>query len=153
MIVGHLPAGYLAGVLAQRAGAAPALAWGILVGAVLPDIDMLWFWFVDRGAVHHHTYLTHRPIVWALVAVAGLAFRSRAMVGVGLGGLLHMVLDSIAGAIAWGWPYTGASAPFVVVPATQSHWVLSFMSHWTFLLEIALVLVACAVFFTQRRRG
>ena len=58
-----------------------------------------------------------------------------------------------AGAIAWGWRLSNAAHPLGVVPATQNHWVLSFVLHWTFLVVIGLCLLAAIVFRTQRRSG
>ncbi|MEM6311462.1 MAG: metal-dependent hydrolase [Pseudomonadota bacterium] len=142
MIIGHLPAGYLAAKTARWAGA-PALFWGILIGSVMPDLDMLWFFFVDQGQTHHHTFITHRPIIWVLLALTGLAFSQVLLTGLGIGAILHVGLDSFLGNITWLWPLSDVSAPLVIVPATQSHWILSFIFHWTFLME--LVLVACAL--------
>jgi len=53
-----------------------------------------------------------------------------------------MALDSIAGSIAWGWPLSAAAYPLVVVHPTHGHWILSFLNHWTFKVEIALTLIA-----------
>ena len=75
MIIGHWPAGYLAALGARRFWPAQGLFAGILIGAVLPDIDMLWFFLVDDKAHHHHSYLTHRPALWALLLAAGLFVR------------------------------------------------------------------------------
>ncbi|MEO0745665.1 MAG: metal-dependent hydrolase [Pseudomonadota bacterium] len=151
MIVGHLAAGYLAarGLAAIGAG---ALFGGMLIGSVLPDIDMLWFALVDQGRVHHHDYLTHRPVVWAGLLCVGLALRRASVIGVALGALLHLALDSIAGKIAWAWPISDAATPLVIVPATQAHWLLSFIFHWTFALELALCALALALFVRTRHR-
>ncbi len=146
MLIGHLPAGYLAAKGARVVGASRALFLGMIVGSVAPDIDMLWFHLVDHGSVHHHEYLTHRPIVWAVLLFVGVLTRKNWLAGIGLGGILHMLLDSIAGQITWGWPFFDASTTLVVVQATHDHWVKSFMAHWTFQVELALTAVAIAVF-------
>ena len=83
----------------------------------------------------------------------GLALRHRLIAGLGLGGILHMGLDSIVGKIAWAWPVSSHSAPLVVVPATHDWWVLSFLTHWTFLFEIGICLIAFALFWRGRKRG
>lgn len=151
MFIGHLPGGYLAARALWQQGQAP-LILATLIGSVLPDIDMLWFHLVDHGTVHHHHYLTHRPAVWAVVALLGVALQRKVVLALGLGGLVHMVLDSIVGAIAWGWPLSQAAHPLVVVPATYDNWVMSFLTHWTFQFEIVLTLLALAVFIRQKRR-
>ena len=138
MFIAHLPAGYLAARMAGNR----ALFWGILLGSILPDVDLLWFLFVDGGQVHHHTYLTHRPAIWASLLLLGAVLRSKGLLGIGLGSLLHMFLDSVTGAIAWAWPVSAEAHPFVIVPATRDWWVMSFLTHWTFLIEIAICLAA-----------
>ncbi|MEL6887211.1 MAG: metal-dependent hydrolase [Pseudomonadota bacterium] len=152
MIVGHLAAGYLAARGLAVVGAA-ALFGGVLIGSVLPDIDMLWFALVDQGRVHHHNYLTHRPVIWAGLLCVGLLLRRTSVTGVALGALLHLALDSIAGKIAWAWPVSEVAAPLVVVPATQAHWVMSFIFHWTFAMELALCALALGVFVRTRHRS
>lgn len=151
MFIGHLPGGYLAARALWRKGQ-KHLIIATLIGSVLPDIDMLWFYFVDHGSTHHHTYITHRPAVWAAIALIGLALRKPVITAVGLGGLVHMALDSIVGAIAWGWPFTNASAPLVVVPATHENWILSFLTHPTFLVEIALFASALTLYLRTRHQ-
>ena len=64
MFIGHLPGAYLlVRPFSERLPA--ALFPAAMVGSVLPDIDLLAFYFVDNRAHHHHDYLTHRPILWA----------------------------------------------------------------------------------------
>lgn len=146
MMIGHLPAGYLAARAIQANGASQAMFLGVILGSIAPDFDMLWFHFVDHGTVHHHYYLTHRPIVWLAVLLVGLVFRQALISGIGLGGLLHLALDSIVGKIAWLWPYSDQTTTLVEVQPTHSHWILSFLFHWTFMAEIAITLMAAVLF-------
>jgi len=153
MIVGHLPAGYLAArALEGTVTRDVVIWWAMLAGAVVPDLDMLWFIFVDQGKVHHHTYLTHDPALWAAILLTGLAVSVRILVGLGLGGLLHMALDSIAGAVRWGFGDVSWQGPIVEVPASQSHWLLSFLLHWTFGVELLICCAAAVVFWRRRLR-
>ena len=147
MLIAHLPAGYLV----ARASQVPvAVFWGFVVGSVLPDVDMLWFLFVDHGSVHHHSYLTHRPLIWMVLTIVGVLAESRVIMGIGAGALFHLLLDSIAGQIAWAWPFSHATVTLVEVPATQSHWILSFMMHWTFAVELGLCALALWVLMRKR---
>ena len=83
MFIAHLPAGYLLAKVGRTKG---LLFIGILIGSWLPDLDMLWFYFVDeRQNVHHH-YITHRPLVWVLTAIAGWILGQRLILGIGSGG-------------------------------------------------------------------
>jgi len=58
MFIAHLPAGYLGGLaLARRAGAQlrRRVILAFMLGSVLPDIDMLYFYLLDDGrTLHHH---------------------------------------------------------------------------------------------------
>lgn len=146
MFIGHLPAGYLTAKLSQRAGAGLPFT-AILVGSIIPDIDMIYFYLFDGQSTHHHDYVTHRPILWGSILMIGLIFSQRWASGIGVGGILHMLMDTIVGKITWLWPISDYSAPLIIVPATQSHWVLSFLVHWTFGVEILLCIVAFYVWF------
>ena len=139
MFIAHLPAAYL---LSRCHPGLTRVAPALLIGSVLPDVDMFWFAFVD-SSTHHHHLITHRPAVWIAVLVCGL-FWTAAM-GLGLGALLHLSFDSIAGQIAWGWPLTHHATPLVEVPARYEWWVWSFLTHWTFALEIVICLAAAWV--------
>ena len=66
---------------------------------------------------------------------------------------VHLALDSMVGAISWLWPWDNRPFSFFEVPATRSHWVWSFMLHWTFLAEVAIWLAAATLFFRGRRRA
>ena len=142
MLTAHLPSGYVLARLApQRCWLLPAA----LLGAVLPDFDMLWFHFVDRGSIHHHRYWVHIPAFWAAAAaltlpvMAVLARNLLPAAGIFFAALfLHLVLDTIGGGILWAAPFSTHLYSLVEVPATQSHWVLSFLLHWTFLLELGI---------------
>lgn len=141
MLSAHLPSGYL---LARGIGwPGKAVLATALIGAVLPDFDMLWFYFVDHGSTHHHRYWPHVPAFWAIAAlpVLGLAlWMNNLRLGlVFLAAIaLHLILDSISGGILWGWPANDRLMSLVTVPATHDHWILSFVFHWTFLLELAI---------------
>ena len=109
----------------------------VLVGSVLPDADLLWFFLVDNQMTHHHSYLSHRPALWFGLTLIACAFpQTRFLVALALGALLHLMLDSLTGAVDWGWPVATFRAPLAVVPATHDLWVLSFLTHWTFGVEL-----------------
>ena len=69
MFIAHLPAGYICSKYAiplfkkQGINSWYFIAAGI-AGALTPDLDMLYFYFVDQRQHHHHTYWSHYPIVW-----------------------------------------------------------------------------------------
>lgn len=158
MITAHLPAGYLLGRAALRY--TPPRPWvmtAALVGAVLPDLDLIWFYIIDNRAVHHHTYWVHKPFFWLILAVVTqLVLRrikpdwlpvSRTFFA---SVALHLLLDTVAGDIAWAWPFSDRFFALVTVPATYDHYIVSFVLHWTFLLEIAIWVTAASLYWRDR---
>lgn len=152
MFVAHLPAGYLmarrlAPRLARDSGRQRMLMAICLVASVLPDVDLLYFYLVDARRTMHHDYWTHIPAFWLLATGVALAlFRiARAPVpwaaaaALLAGVLLHLALDTIAGGIAWSYPYETSSIVLVEVPARFGWWPWNFLLHWTILLEVAIL--------------
>ncbi len=80
-----------------------------------------------------------------------------APLAIGLAGVwLHLLLDTWAGDILWLWPMSDHLFHLITVPATPSHfppshWLLSFVLHWSFVAEVALILAAVAVYFVPER--
>lgn len=150
MLIAHLPSGYLL----ARATRAKGLAMGAaLLGAVVPDFDMIWFHFIDHGAIHHHKYWVHAPGFWAILAILTLplirALRPQFLrpALIFLAAItVHLILDSLGGGIMWLWPFSTQLYELVTVPATQSHWVWSFVLHWTFLAELVITGAAALLF-------
>ena len=152
MMIAHIPAGYLLSRrLAPRLAGNPARLRGLmalgLVAAVLPDIDLFYFYLIDNRQTLHHEYWTHVPTFWAAVAlvVAGLFRLARAPIPTAAFALifanifLHLVLDTMAGGIAWAYPWDQTSFVAVTVPARFDWWVWNFVLHWSFLAEIAIL--------------
>jgi inner membrane protein len=150
VFLAHAPAGYLVSRLfgAERAR---ALTIACIIGALFPDVDMLWFYFVDDARVHHHRYWIHVPLFWALVSPllawhrVGRAF----LVGIAT----HLLLDTIAGDIQWLQPFSDRFVHLVTVPARPgAHWIVSFVLHWTFALEVVLTLLGMIAALAAFRR-
>ncbi|MDA8747840.1 metal-dependent hydrolase [Litoreibacter sp.] len=156
MIIAHLPSGYIA----YRASGHRSrfVFWGCLLGAIFPDFDLIWFYFVDGRAVHHHRYWVHIPGVWlasTLVALPVLwrmkpAFRHAGIAFLTLW-FIHLCLDSIVGSIMWLWPISDQFFQLATVQPTHSRFILSFMAHWSFALEIALWITAIVLFLKRPR--
>jgi len=147
MFIGHMPSVYL-GITALRKRLTKPVFAAALIGSVFPDIDMLWFYFVDNRGHHHHEYLTHRPALYLALLMVAWGMRGRIgypLVAFSIAGLVHMVLDTVVGAIAWGWPLSHTSHTLFVVEATHGHWILSFVNHWYFKIEVAITAAAAAV--------
>lgn len=148
MLIAHLPAGYCLARLGQKFSPNWPIA-PTVIGAILPDLDMLWFYLID-SSVHHHKLPTHLPIFWVVVlGTLGLALwlikHKSALLKLAAfasGLFLHLVLDSVFAPIWWLYPFSNQTVELIQIPATYSHWILSFVLHWSFLLELAIVSTA-----------
>ncbi len=147
MLTAHLPSGY---ILARHwlnrwpsAHVRLMLLAGV-VGAVVPDLDMLWFHLVDNRQTHHHRYFTHWPLLWlGLTLVAGMWWRRQGQCRWAQAGVLlcmaacvHLLLDSYVGDIWWLMPWVDQPFALFTVPARFQPWWLSFVLHWSFALEL-----------------
>ena len=155
MLTAHLPGGYVSARIANVYAAAPFCA--VLVGSVFPDLDLIWFYWIDDRAFHHHRYWVHIPGFWLIVAAVGVPmfkFIAPSFTPVLLaffGGVaVHILLDSLAGSIAWLWPFDNRLFALFDVPASQSHWILSFLFHWTFVIELLIWRAAAMLWWRSR---
>lgn len=105
-----------------------------MLGSVVPDLDMVYFHFVDGGRTHHHAYVTHWPLFWAAVGLVALSVAKwrdpRYLAPVGAffaAAMIHMILDSVASPIMWLMPFDRRALELVTVPAMYRNWVMSFM--------------------------
>jgi len=149
MVIAHLPAGYIL----SRAFKASWLAPAVMIGSLMPDIDLIYFYTIGQRAVIHHEYPTHMPVFWLCLALAAwpilaiTAPRLVAIIPAFIGGvLLHLALDSITGSVHWLTPFSDHTTTLVKVTARYEPWLLNFIIHWTFVLEIAVCAVAGLVF-------
>ena len=155
MILAHLPSGYL---LARASGhRRGVMLMAALLGAVIPDFDMIWFHLVDQSR-HHHRFWPHIPAVWAVISLITLPLMHRlrtawfAPMAIALAGVgLHLLLDTWAGGVLWLWPLSDHLFELITVPASQSHWLLSFALHWSFGAEDVLVLAAIVIYIAPER--
>jgi len=150
MLIAHLPSGYILGrVWPGRADAAKVTLIAAMVGSVMSDVDMLYFHLINGGRTHHHEYPTHWPLLWFAGGVLGVLMaawlRPRWVAPVSAffaAAMIHMVMDSIAAPMGWLRPFGEGQLELVRVPAAYGHWIISFMLHWTFALELAICGVA-----------
>ncbi len=149
MITAHLPSGYLLAGAARWSG---PIMLAALIGATFPDLDLLWFFFVDDRAFHHQRYWVHAP-AFAMICSAVLIALTRGssiVIAFAAGWALHILLDAPVGGIMWLWPFNDTLFYGWIVPATQSHWVLSFVLHWSFAAELVIWLVALGLFLRRK---
>ncbi|BDS07678.1 metal-dependent hydrolase [Oceaniferula spumae] len=164
MFIAHLPAGYLCAKLSQRRCRdvnKKLVFWSILIGSILPDIDMFYFYLIDNRQTHHHLYWTHFPSFWAaiwlVVSAFALATKNKrlflANTALAAGLLLHLLLDSLVGGVAWLHPFSSKLYYMLEIPATRSWWVWNFVLHWTFLAEVLICLAALVLLVRSRMKS
>jgi inner membrane protein len=161
MFIAHLPSGYLSGCYASgffSPNFRKSIFSGFLVGSILPDIDVLYFYLIDHGRHHHHHYWTHLPVFWVASLALGLSIallrRDRILAmfasALFLGTFLHLLLDTPFAGVAWAYPLSSHLFHLVTVPATRNWWVLSFVLHWSFLFELVICFWALGLFLYRR---
>ncbi len=161
MLIAHLPASYL---LTRKMLQLPGIAFDIhflrplmvagLVAGVFPDLDLLYFFLVDHQQHLHHDYWTHLPLFWTLLFAAAITAsavkRSRRLFNLSLivyaNLILHMLLDTVVGKIKWGGPLSDRVFYLFEVPARFTPWLLNFVLHWTFGLELLLLISAVWIY-------
>jgi len=162
MIIGHIPAGYVVSKLLfarlEPFGVSlKSFLWAGVLGAIAPDLDMLYFHLVDHRLHHHHTYATHFPLLWGALLLACTPWLRSSSVKhcaalatiFSVNGLIHVFLDSIVGDVWWLAPFITKPFSFFTVPALYKPWWLNFIFHWSFALEIAVLV--WAVYFWRYR--
>ncbi len=162
MFIGHIPTNYLVACATDRIISLQfrTLALKIFVIAgILPDLDMLYFYLLDSRNHHHHLYWTHIPLYWIIMyigsCVVSLLSRSRKLFILSsaflLGIMMHLLLDTPMGGIAWLYPVSSKLYYWTIVPARYDWWVWNFIFHWTFLSELVISAAALIVFLRRRK--
>lgn len=166
MFIAHPAAGYLltSFLIAKRKSsfnyARNKVMIAGIIASVFPDIDLVYFYIVDHQKFLHHGYWTHIPLFWftifCLWFLIAIALRKNNFLEIELivssNVMLHLLLDTIVGKIRWLSPFSHRDIFFVEVPSRYDLWVLNFVVHWTFLLEIAIVLCGICLFLSNLRK-
>ena len=162
MLTAHLPSGYLLGnfldIKGQDTKSRRLMCAAAMIGALVPDLDMVYFHFVSFGRTHHHMLVSHWPLAWLavglpmilIIQIWGRRKLRNVAIAFFMGVALHLSLDSIAAPVFWLMPFAPGRVELVTVPARYSHWIISFLLHWTFLIELSIW--AAAVMVWRRRR-
>ncbi len=156
MFLAHLPGGFLLtqALIHRHVKQDSAAYWRLMVIGLLaslaPDLDLFYFYFIDQRQHLHHSYWTHIPIYWyslyllCLLLVLMVGQRSWLLIChvIFLNVLLHFVLDSVTGGIRWLSPWDMTYFRLFSVPKRFPLWYANFVWHWTFLLEISIIVSA-----------
>lgn len=162
MFIAHAPSGYLMSVWLTRRirgslVSSSALIVACVFGAVAPDMDLAYFYLIDHRQTHHHKYISHWPSLWGFLLMISYLYwhfshrsnKSLLFLVFCLGGMLHLILDSVAGEVWWFAPYSDKAFALVTVTARFKPWWLNFILHWSFALELLICLWG---FLTYRKR-
>lgn len=159
MLTAHAAAGYVVAKLFThlKPQQLSNRCWAMfgLTSGLLPDIDMLYFYWVDLGKVHHHRYISHWPIFWLVwLIISYFYWRKRPQqtyaalaLLLGINGCIHLFLDTLVGDIWLFMPWIDKSFAFFTVPALYKPWYWNFILHWSFTFEISVWLLAIFMFF------
>ncbi|MEM7466193.1 MAG: metal-dependent hydrolase, partial [Pseudomonadota bacterium] len=111
----------------------------------------------DNRAHPHHSYWTHIPIYWVTIHAAfSVIFCTLFRPLINLAHIffvaiyVHLALDTLVGGILWLYPASSKYIHFFDVPSIFNWWVMNFILHWTFLIELALVGIAIFVMIRTR---
>lgn len=158
MLFAHIPAGYILTKTLQKKLNVSKYLWIGLLGSMLPDFDMLYFYFVDNKQTLHHAYWFHVPFFWLCLLGIVIIFNtflkktSTKLFSIFLfsGVFLHLILDSIIEhGIKWFYPFFDKSVYFVTIPAVYDWWAWSFIFHPSFITEISIITAAGYVFYKE----
>jgi inner membrane protein len=158
MFIAHLPAGYiLTKTLQKKLGTSKYLFLGLL-GSVVVDIDIIYFYLIDNRQNLHHGYWIHVPFYWMIIAIVTILLfwmmkkRKYIIASIIFFGnvFLHLFLDTLVGKIEWLYPLSNKGYYLFDVPAVYDFWVWNFVFHWTFFIEVGIVVWAGYVFYKNR---
>jgi inner membrane protein len=160
MFIAHLPAGYILTKYLQKGFDTGKYLLIGLIGSIFPDVDIIYFYLIDHRQNLHHGYWIHIPYYWMIIAsitifvfwifkkreylIASIIFFSNIF--------LHLFLDTIVGKIEWLYPFTEKGYFLFDVPAVYGFWVYNFVFHWTFLIEVGLVVWAIFLLIQEKHK-
>lgn len=162
MFIAHLPAGYLlAQTIRSSALRRKAVMAAALLGAIAPDLDLLYFYTLDAREHYHHSYWTHYPAVWLALTLGAWSMSRVTRWSAGgiwllifsTSGFVHILLDCIAGDIPLFAPWSLRFYALATVPAQLHPWWLNFLLHWSFLLELLITAAAVGIMVSGRKKS
>ena len=156
MLIAHMPAGYIVSKIANKKTSSLYTICG-LIFSVWPDLDLFYYYFFDKTGTFHHTYFTHLPfvavisflIMFSLTFIKGLKKHCPYYWLFYINWGVHLVCDTFTGGIAWLYPFNDMLFTIINIPPISPNWVISFIFHWSFTIEIAIVIWAVVLFSKQ----
>jgi len=148
MLIAHIPAGYIISKPFNK-DKKLSITLSSMIFSILPDLGLIYFYFFD-STISHRTFFPHLPIVMLIAFMITfpfyhLKFFEKFRIYYWLffaNWFIHLVLDTITERIFWMYPFSEHGFMLIEIPAVYDHWITSFVLHWSFALEIAIVVVA-----------
>ena len=164
MFIAHLPSGYILAKLLEKKFKQNLLSKKVffiivMIGAVFPDIDLIYFYLFDNRSVHHHKYFLYWFSFWVPIFLMSYFYFKRSiysrkfilMVMLFSGAaLLHIGLDTFVGDVWLFAPFIDQPYVFFEVTSRYQPWWLNFILHWSFLVELILCLIALWIYWKDR---
>lgn len=164
MFIAHLPSGYILAKLLEKKFKQNLLSKKVffiivMIGAVFPDIDLIYFYLFDNRSVHHHKYFLHWFSFWIPIFLMSYFYFKRsiyshkfALMAMLFSGaaLLHIGLDTFVGDVWLFAPFIDQPYVFFEVTSRYQPWWLNFILHWSFLVELILCLIALWIYCKDR---
>lgn len=164
MFIAHLPSGYILAKLLEKKFKQNLLSKKVffiivMIGAVFPDIDLIYFYLFDNRSMHHHKYFLHWFSFWIPIFLMSYFYFKRsiyshkfALMAMLFSGaaLLHIGLDTFVGDVWLFAPFIDQPYVFFEVTSRYQPWWLNFILHWSFLVELILCLIALWIYCKDR---
>ena len=155
MLIAHAPNGYIVSKAIHKRYRYVVYS---LIFSVWPDLDLIYYYFFDRSGYFHHTYITHLPfaiLIGFLVTLplTCLNFSKRFRIYYWLFFInwsLHLLLDTFTGGIMWLYPFSNEMFLMIEIPAISQNWIVSFVLHWSFMIESAIVALSAIIWIQAR---
>ena len=159
MLIAHIPTGYIVAKALKHERKSLIIA--SMIFSLLPDLGLIYFYLFDGRQTSHREYFPHLPLVMCAAFLLTLPlYRMKFFekfkpyyVLFFVNWAAHLVLDTFTERIYWLWPFSSRGFMLVEVPAAFGHWIVSFVLHWSFTVELAIVAVAVAIFLKSRKKA
>ena len=157
MLIAHIPSGYIIAKIFKQEKKSVVVS--SLIFSVWPDLGLIYFYLFDSSVSHRH-FFPHLPIVMVSAFFITLPlYRTKVFEKIRIyyvlffvNWLVHLILDTFTERIFWLYPLSNHGFQLIEVPAVFSHWIISFVLHWSFAVELAIAAFALILFLRIRKQ-
>lgn len=164
MLIGHLPAGYFISRYIIKKNHLPLNKTWIglgLLGAVLPDFDLIYPIFFNSSIASHRMLLTNIPLLWLFLAlICQFAYLIWKRIWIKYATFLifanvffHFILDTPFVGVKWLWPFYDKLIGIYNVGLTDGFIVENYFHHWYWYLEILFWIASIISIFYSSKKG